>query len=54
MAYLNEKTGYLELSPEDKDALQGRDRDRNWGQNIINKIIWGENKMFYEAPNKEN
>lgn len=46
MAYLDDE-GNLILTQEDKDAMQGG-REKNWARNIINKIIWGDAKQWYD------
>ncbi|MCK9371011.1 hypothetical protein M0R04_13960 [Candidatus Dojkabacteria bacterium] len=51
MAHIT-KEGYLETTDEDKEALR-EGTGKNWSQNIINKIVWGDKKYFYEN-NKNN
>jgi hypothetical protein len=46
MAHLNHK-GEIELTEEDRNALNGRSKDKKWATNIVNKIIWGQSKHFY-------
>ena len=46
MAHIT-KEGYLETTDEDKEALR-EGTGKNWAKSIINKIIWGEVKEFYE------
>lgn len=41
MSTYNEQTGYIELSEDDKEALQ-EGVGKNWAENIINWIINGE------------
>lgn len=47
MSTYNTKTGYIEVTPEDKENLQSP-LPKNWSKNIINKIIWGEEEKFYD------
>lgn len=46
MAYIT-KEGYLETTDEDKEALR-EGVPKNHAQDIINWIIWGDTKEFYE------
>lgn len=41
MSNYNEQSGYIELSEDDKEALQ-EGVGKNWAENIINWIINGE------------
>ena len=47
MANFNEKTGFIELTEEDKETMENG-VGKNWAKNIINKIIWGDKEYFYE------
>lgn len=38
--------GYLETTDEDKEALR-QGTGKNWARDIINKIIWGKERIFY-------
>jgi len=51
MSTFNEKTGELELTTEEKESLNNP-LPKNWAQKIMNWIIWGENKEFYDGENK--
>lgn len=45
MANFNEKTGYIEISDEEKEVI--REHSLNVDE-IINYIIWGNKKEYYE------
>ena len=47
MAYFNEDTGEILLTSEDREVLQNG-LGKNWARNIINWIIWGDKKIFYD------
>lgn len=46
MSYID-KEGYLQTSDEEKEALR-HGLPKNWAKDIINWIIWGDDKHFYE------
>lgn len=46
MAYID-REGYLQCTDEDKEALR-EGLPKNWAKDIINKIIWGDEEIFYE------
>jgi hypothetical protein len=48
MAYLDEKTGELVLSQDERDSLNGRNREKNQMKDLMNYIIWGEDKIYYD------
>lgn len=47
MAYINEK-GEIETTQEDRESLSGK--QSNMSKNIMNYIIWGDKKHYYDKP----
>lgn len=53
MANYNEKTKEIEFSYEDREMLSGQRKEKHRVRDLMNYIVWGSKKEFYEKDIKE-
>lgn len=54
MANYNPKTKEIEFSYEDREMLSGQRKDKHRVRDLMNYIIWGDKKEFYEKDITNN